>query len=60
MTTSEVVAGILGERCVTILDAGARWGAQDAWWTIPPLARLIAFEPDTDECSTLPARRRGA
>lgn len=52
-STAEVVAGILGSRCVTVIDVGARWGARDAWWRIAPLAKIIGFEPDAEECARL-------
>ena len=53
--TSELVAELLGERSVTVLDVGARWGSTGGWWTVPPLARIVGFEPDADECARLNA-----
>jgi len=38
---------------ITIVDVGARWGAAEAWFRLPGLARLIAFEPDAEECAQL-------
>jgi len=54
-TTAEVVAELLGARRVAVLDVGARWGAGGAWWSVPPLAHCIGFEPDADECARLQA-----
>ena len=38
---------------ITIADVGARWGATEAWFRLPGLARLIGFEPDAEECAQL-------
>ena len=38
---------------ITIADVGARWGAAEAWFRLPGLARLIGFEPDVEECAQL-------
>jgi FkbM family methyltransferase len=54
----------LGDYVSTVLDIGSRWGTGDAWWRIQPLASVIGFEPDADECDRLnrssasPARER--
>ncbi len=45
----------LGRRAVTVVDVGARWGAEQAWFRLDPLARLIGFEPDATECARLNA-----
>ncbi len=55
-TTAEIVADILGTGSITVLDVGARWGTEDAWYRIPPLARVVGFEPDPEECARLNAR----
>ena len=39
----------LGPAALTVLDVGARWGANDSWFRMKPLARLIGFEPDPEE-----------
>jgi FkbM family methyltransferase len=39
------------------VDVGARWGAAASWFRLKPLARLVGFEPDPDECARL---NRGA
>jgi len=49
----EVVAMALGEYVCTVVDVGSRWGTGDAWWRIQPLASVIGFEPDVDECERL-------
>jgi len=54
-TVAGVAAGILGAHSVTILDAGARWGVGTPWYLIPPLARVVGFDPDEDECRRLNA-----
>lgn len=54
-STAELVADLVGPRSAVVLDVGARWGAQGAWWSIPPLGRLIGFEPDEEECARLQA-----
>jgi FkbM family methyltransferase len=56
--TAEVVARVLGQRITTVVDVGARWGMQDAWYRIPPLARLVGFEPDQEECARLNRQAR--
>jgi FkbM family methyltransferase len=53
--TAALVADLVGERSVVTLDVGARFGAEGAWWTIDPIARLIGFEPDPEECARLNA-----
>lgn len=45
----------LGPGGVTVADVGSRWGASDAWFRLAPLARLIGFEPDPEECRRLNA-----
>jgi hypothetical protein len=55
VTGAELASEILGERSAIVLDAGARWGAEKAWWRLPPLAKLIGFEPDASECERLNA-----
>jgi FkbM family methyltransferase len=52
-STAAVVAPILGEYSVNVIDVGARGGAGDAWYRLSPLARLIGFEPDAEECARL-------
>lgn len=51
--TAAIVAEILGPRACTVLDVGARWGNEDAWYRIRPLARVLGFEPDPVECARL-------
>ena len=61
-------ARLLGSGATTVLDVGARQvgdaaevlaqrrrpdGAGDAWWRLHPLASLVGFEPDEDECRRL-------
>ena len=53
--TTELVAGLLGARSVVALDVGGRWGAADAWWALSPLARIVGFEPDAEECARVNA-----
>jgi FkbM family methyltransferase len=36
-----------------VVDAGARWGGGEAWYRLVPLARLVGFEPDPQECDRL-------
>jgi len=52
-TGAELAAAILGERSAIVFDVGARWGAEDTWWRLSPLAKLIGFEPDPTECERL-------
>lgn len=54
-TTAQVAAQILGKDAATVVDVGARWGASEAWWRLPPLAKLVGFEPDIAECDRLNA-----
>ena len=54
-TGAELASAILGERSAIVLDVGARWGAEKAWWRLSPVAKLIGFEPDTAECERLNA-----
>jgi FkbM family methyltransferase len=50
-------AQLLGPRTVTVLDVGARWAdTSPAWYALPPLARVIGFEPDPAECARLNAQ----
>lgn len=44
---------LLGHHATTVVDAGARWGAREAWWRLYPLASLVGFEPDPGECQRL-------
>ncbi len=55
VTGAQVASAILGERSAIVLDVGARWGAEKAWWRLSPLAKLIGFEPDASECARLNA-----
>jgi FkbM family methyltransferase len=55
---AETAAKILGESIATVLDVGARWAVDDwtaNWYRIPPLGRLVGFEPDAVECARLNA-----
>ncbi|GEM_PF-358023 len=47
------IVGILGRFCCTVVDVGARFGAGDAWWRLHPLAKLVGFDPDPEECKRL-------
>jgi len=58
--TAERVAELVGRHGVTVLDVGARGGAAEARWRIPPLARLVGFEPDESECRRLNAAAASA
>jgi len=55
-TTAMVAAELLGARTCTVLDVGARWGNEAAWYRVPPFANVIGFEPDRAECERLNAR----
>ncbi|MCS6851433.1 MAG: FkbM family methyltransferase [Gemmataceae bacterium] len=55
--TAQVAAEILGSGATTIIDVGARWGMEKAWYALSPLAKLIGFEPDAEECARLNERR---
>ena len=46
----------LGPHCTTVVDVGARDGLEQMWYNIAPLARLVGFEPDADECQALNQR----
>jgi FkbM family methyltransferase len=48
-----VATSLLGRQATTVVDVGARWGAQQAWWRLHPLASLVGFEPDPQECQRL-------
>jgi FkbM family methyltransferase len=48
-----IAADVLGAGAVTILDVGARWGSEDAWYRMRPLAKLVGFEPDEAESERL-------
>ena len=52
-TGAQLASEILGERSAIVLDVGARWGAENTWWRLSPLAKLIGFEPDAAECQRL-------
>jgi FkbM family methyltransferase len=56
--TAEIAARIVGEGVKTVLDVGARWGNADAWYRLAPLARIVGFEPEPDECARLNAAAR--
>lgn len=49
----DLVADVLGHYGTTVLDVGARWADTPAWWRIDPVANLVGFEPDADECTRL-------
>lgn len=51
--TAELLAAILGPQSITVVDVGARFGAETAWWRLHPLARLVGFEPAIEECEPL-------
>jgi FkbM family methyltransferase len=53
MTLAEQLAPYLKPHCTTVIDVGARWGMADAWYRIPPVTKLIGFEPDKAECARL-------
>ncbi|MBK7400938.1 MAG: FkbM family methyltransferase [Myxococcales bacterium] len=53
--TAHLAADILGKRSSTVLDVGARWGVDEAWYALDPLARVVGFEPDPVECARLNA-----
>lgn len=55
--TAEIAAQISGAGTATVLDVGARWGAESSWWRMRPLARLVGFEPEHVECARLNAER---
>ncbi len=59
--TAAIVADLLGRHAATVIDVGARWGMDDAWYRMPPLAKLVGFEPDPEECARLnrAVRERG-
>lgn len=50
---AELAAHLLGERTRTVLDVGARWGTSGAWYRLSPLAKVVGFEPDEEECARL-------
>lgn len=52
-TTADVAAKLFGKHSTAVLDVGARWGAEGAWYRISPLARVVGFEPDRTECDRL-------
>lgn len=54
--TARLAAEILGVGATTVLDIGARWGAGGVWWRLDPVARLVGFDPDPDECARLNAQ----
>ncbi len=49
----DLVADVLGHYGTTVLDVGARWADTKAWWRIDPIANLVGFEPDAEECARL-------
>jgi len=51
--TAENLSRTLGRYSITVVDVGARFGAEAAWWRLDPLAKLVGFEPDPDECRRL-------
>src|SRR5262245_55352119 len=51
--SAESLVGTLGRFCCTVVDVGARFGASDAWWRLHPLAKLVGFDPDPNECERL-------
>ncbi len=53
--TAQIAAQFLGEYVCTVIDVGARFGAQGVWWRVPPLTKLVGFEPDAEECTRLNA-----
>ncbi len=55
-TTAQLAAEILGVGTTTVLDVGARWGAGGVWWRLDPLAKLVGFDPDPEECARLNAQ----
>lgn len=57
-TTAELAAELLGRRSATVLDVGARWGAEGAWYALGPLGTLVGFEPDPEEHARLAASAR--
>jgi FkbM family methyltransferase len=52
-TTAEIVATILGEYSTAVADIGARYGIGEAWFRLHPLAAIVGFEADPDECARL-------
>ncbi len=54
-STAQIVATLLGEHAMTAIDVGARWGSEDAWWRVEPLAGITGFELDSVECDRLNA-----
>jgi FkbM family methyltransferase len=44
-------------RPFTIVDVGARWGVSERWADLGNDFRVIAFEPDEDECRRLAERQ---
>lgn len=56
--TAAVVSRLIGARSQCVLDVGARWGAEGAWYALDPLAELVGFEADEEECRRLNAAAR--
>ena len=52
-TGAAVAARVVGERVKTVLDVGARWGTAGAWYRLSPLAKVVGFDPDAEECARL-------
>jgi FkbM family methyltransferase len=51
----DVVADLLGRGTTTVIDVGARWAEVPSWWRLSPLANLVGFEADPEECARLNA-----
>ena len=52
-TGATLAARLIGDRVKTVLDVGARWGTSGAWYRLSPLAKVVGFEPDAEECARL-------
>ncbi|MBY0371323.1 FkbM family methyltransferase [bacterium] len=51
----DMVADILGQYGTVVLNVGARWGDNQAWWRLDPVASVVGFEADPQECERLNA-----
>lgn len=43
----------IGKQACTLVDVGARWGAESSWWDLGDLVKYVGFEPDAKECERL-------
>ncbi|MFZ5779783.1 MAG: FkbM family methyltransferase [Pseudomonadota bacterium] len=56
MTTVLVAAGAFTDDPVVVVDVGARGGVEWHWKVFGDHVRIIAFEPDAEECARLNAK----